>query len=250
MNRSGDSKPWGRGQSHMQRPRSHVDPILPQLIISDALQPHPTAVHNEYIIQSSVWTAIWHYMRYQGLCVHLICLVHSGQNSKSIQSVHRKFNFISHKPRCVCSVTILISLTLNWISTLNPQFQLIADNLIEPLQVNAIKLVITVISDFNSVNLEWDTQVFSSLRSPNLSRVSRFGEGGDLGLFSNSSKHLNHLGSLWIIHHWQQPHSFRFSMSGMGGPKICIPNKFVGEADAVGVKDHTLRASGRRLELF
>ena len=65
-----------------------------------------------------------------------------AQNSKRIQSVGRKLDF--YKPQTqVCMQFNLISLKLNLISILNPQFQLRADNLIESLQVNEIILVIT-----------------------------------------------------------------------------------------------------------
>lgn len=57
-----------------------------------------------------------------------------GQNSKCIQNVHRKYDFISHKPGSGRSITVLISLKHNLISTLNPQFQLTADKLIESLK--------------------------------------------------------------------------------------------------------------------
>lgn len=66
-----------------------------------------------------------------------------GQNSKGLPSAHRLLDLISHKPGCVCIVIIFISIKLNLISTLNPPFQLTADNLIESLQVDAIKLAIT-----------------------------------------------------------------------------------------------------------
>lgn len=94
-----------------------------------------------------------------------------GQNSTCIQNVPRKYDFRSHKFRCISSATIVISLILNLILTLNLQSQLTAYQLIELLQVNKCNQIsdYLAISDLNSVNLEWDSQVFSSLRSPNLS---------------------------------------------------------------------------------
>lgn len=132
-----------RARVTVQRPRkSHMDHISPQLIVSYASPPHSTV----YIMSlNSVKCMNCHLTPWE--VPRSVCSLHvwfiSGQNSKCIQSVHRKFSFINHKSRCVCSITILISLKLNLISTLNPQFQLTEDNLIESLQVNAIKLVIT-----------------------------------------------------------------------------------------------------------
>lgn len=55
----------------------------------------------------------------------------------------QKILFYKPQSQVCMKCNYLNFLKLNLISTLNPQFQLIADNLIESLQVSAIKLVIT-----------------------------------------------------------------------------------------------------------
>lgn len=141
----GGQRHKGRARGHSTRGQGEVtwSIVCHSLLFPVLSLPTPIAVHNESQLgqvcelpSDTTWGT-------------KVCVFPSsvwfipGQNSKCLPSARRILDLISHKPECVCSVTTFISFQLNLIPTLNPQFQLIEDNLIESLQVNTIKLAIT-----------------------------------------------------------------------------------------------------------